>query len=113
MSERTPKAPFVPSVAWALLAIMLVSSGAIAQTESVEWESITQERLMNPEDGDWLSYRRTPDVFGFSPLDEINRSNVQNLRPVWAYSMRDNSRWVPTPIVANGLAPGIDLFDSP
>ena len=40
---------------------------------------------------------------GFSPLDEINRTNVGQLSFVWAYSMRDNSRWVPTPIVANGL----------
>jgi alcohol dehydrogenase (cytochrome c) len=58
---------------------------------------------MNPEDGDWLTYRRTPDVFGYSPLDQINKANVENLRSVWSYSMRDNSRWVPTPIVANGL----------
>ncbi len=39
----------------------------------------------------------------FSPLREINRRNVDELRPVWAYTMRDNSRWVATPIVANGL----------
>ena len=103
MGENKPQVLFVRGVPWATLAIMLLSSGAFAQTESVAWEPITQERLMNPEDGDWLSYRRTPDVFGFSPLDQINRTNVQNLRPVWSYSMRDNSRWVPTPIVANGL----------
>ena len=50
-----------------------------------------------------MSYRRTYDVTGFSPLDQINRANVSDLRLVWAYSMRDNSRWVPTPVVANGL----------
>ena len=60
MGEKTPKALSIHSVSWATLAIMLVSSGVFAQTETVEWESITQERLMNPEDGDWLSYRRTP-----------------------------------------------------
>ncbi len=103
MGEKPAKVLFVHSVSWATLAIMLLAAQALAQTEPREWEPITQERLMNPEDGDWMSYRRTPDVFGFSPLDEINRTNVQNLRPVWSYSMRDNSRWVPTPIVANGL----------
>ena len=86
-----------------MFAIMAVGTEAVAQTEPPGWEPITQERLLNPEDGDWLSYRRTYDVFGFSPLDQINRTNVQDLRPVWAYSMLDNSRWVPTPIVANGL----------
>ena len=39
----------------------------------------------------------------FSPLKEINRRTVQQLRPMWAYTVRDNSRWVATPIVANGL----------
>ena len=91
------------SVSWAMLAILVAGTAAVAQSELPEWEPITKERLLNPEDGDWLSYRRTYDVFGFSPLDQINRTNVQNLRPVWSYSMRDNSRWVPTPIVANGL----------
>ena len=91
------------SLSWAVLAILLVAAGAFAQTQLPEWEPITKERLLNPEDGDWLSYRRTYDVFGFSPLDQINRTNVQDLRPVWSYSMRDNSRWVPTPVVANGL----------
>ena len=103
MSEKTPKALFAHSVSCATLATMLAAAGVFAQSEPREWESITQERLMNPEDGDWRSYRRTPDVFGFSPLDQINRTNVRNLRSVWSYSMRDNSRWVPTPIVANGL----------
>ena len=88
----------------ALLCLMSVSV-VFGQTEPSghEWESITEERLLNPEDGDWMSYRRTYDVTGFSPLDQINRSNVDELRLVWAYSMRDNSRWVPTPIIANGL----------
>ena len=56
-----------------------------------------------PADGDWLGYRRTYDVQAFSPLREINRRTVERLRPVWAYTVRDNSRWVATPIVANGL----------
>ena len=86
-----------------ILAIFVGQTGLAAQSELPEWEPITEERLLNPRDGDWLSYRRTYDVFGFSPLDEINRATVGNLRPIWSYSMRDNSRWVPTPIVANGL----------
>jgi alcohol dehydrogenase (cytochrome c) len=74
---------------------------AIAQT--TEWTSITDERLRSPEPGDWMSYRRTDDVTAYSPLTEINRRTVDELRLVWSYSMRDSSRWVATPIVANGL----------
>ena len=50
-----------------------------------------------------MSYRRTYDVTRFSPLDQITRTNVGDLRLVWAYSMRDGGRWVPTPVAANGL----------
>ncbi|MEE2637298.1 MAG: PQQ-binding-like beta-propeller repeat protein [Acidobacteriota bacterium] len=81
---------------------LAVGSVAIAQPAE-EWQPVTSERLLNPEDGDWMSYRRTYDVTGFSPLDQINRANVDELRLVWAYSMRDGSRWVPTPVVAHGL----------
>ena len=86
----------------ALLAV-LCAAAAHAQTPSREWQSITAERLSDPEAGDWLGYRRTYDVQAFSPLREINRRTVERLRPVWAYTVRDNSRWVATPIVANGL----------
>ena len=86
-----------------ILLILTIGTAALGQTDQPEWEPITEERLLNPEDGDWHYYRRTYDVTGFSPLDQINRTNVNDLRLVWAYSMRDNSRWVPTPIVANGL----------
>ena len=76
--------------------------GPVAAQTS-DWEQITEERLLHPEDGDWLNYRRTYDVQGFSPLEEINRDNVQELRPLWTYSFRDNNRWSPTPMVANGI----------
>lgn len=84
----------------------LASQAAVAEASAQApraWEPITEERLLHPRDGDWLNYRRTNDVRGFSPLDQINRSNVHELRPVWTYSFRDGSRWSPTPIVANGI----------
>jgi len=92
----------VPS--WCLVALVSLALGtpASAQTERLEWEMITSERLLHPEDGDWLNYRRTYDVQGFSPLDEIDRTNVDELQPIWTYSFRDNNRWSPTPMVANG-----------
>ena len=87
-----------------LAGFLFVQAGAArGQSDDAEWEPITEERLLAPQDGDWMSYRRTYDVTGFSPLDQINRDNVSDLRLVWSWSMRDNSRWVPTPIVANGL----------
>jgi alcohol dehydrogenase (cytochrome c) len=67
------------------------------------WTSITDKRLQNPQEGEWISYRRSYDVTAFSPLRRINTANVRELRPVWSYSMRDNNRWFPTPIAVNGM----------
>ncbi len=86
-----------------LVGICLAAASVAAAQTADEWEPVTAERLLDPQDGDWMSYRRTYDVTGFSPLDQINRSNVGDLRLVWAYSMRDVTGWVPTPVVANGL----------
>jgi len=83
------------------LSAIIAATAAVAQTD--EFAPVTNERLHNPEPGDWLSYRRTYDVAAFSPLTDINRRTVGDLASVWAYTMRDNSRWVMTPIVANGL----------
>ena len=86
-----------------VLFALLAGAVVLGQSPSRTWEPITEERLLKPRPGDWLSYRRTYDAFGFSPLDQINRSNVRNLRPVWTYPSREGGRWAPTPIVANGI----------
>jgi alcohol dehydrogenase (cytochrome c) len=51
-----------------------------------DYKPVTAERLKNPEDGDWLTIRRTYEGWGYSPLEEINTTNVNLLRPVWVFS---------------------------
>ncbi len=87
---------------WATLFGVIAGAAALAQSPR-PWTGIPSERLLKPEAGDWMSYRRTYDVTAFSPLRQIDRTTVRRLRPVWSYSMRDNRRWLATPIVANGL----------
>ena len=48
-----------------------------------DYTEVTDERLLNPEAHNWLSYRGTLDGWGFSRLNEIDDSNVQQLEPVW------------------------------
>lgn len=68
-----------------------------------DWAPVTPERVERPDDGSWLGYRRTYDATAFSPLRQINKTNVSKLRALWSYSVPDNSRWVPEPVVANGV----------
>src|SRR5215469_14419316 len=44
---------------------------------------VTAERLLKPEEANWLMIRRTYDGWGYSPLDQITPANVARLRPVW------------------------------
>ena len=92
-----------PTAAWITCLGLTAGLANVVHAQTDDWEPITASRLQNPEPGDWVSYRRTYDVTAFSPLKQINKRTVSDLRMVWSYSMRDRSRWVPTPIVANGL----------
>ena len=47
-------------VAWCVAVVQMgVASVAVGQSSSPAWESVTADRLLTPEDGDWMSYRRT------------------------------------------------------
>jgi alcohol dehydrogenase (cytochrome c) len=63
---------------------------------------VTEEMLRFPPDGDWLSWRRTRDGWGYSPLAQVSRDNVARLRLVWSLAMRDGSNQV-TPLVHDGI----------
>ncbi len=45
---------------------------------------VTEAMLLNPSPNDWLWYSRTADAQRFSPLDQINRSNVKQLGMAWS-----------------------------
>lgn len=63
---------------------------------------VTDELLQNPPPGDWLSWRRTLNGQGHSPLNEISRENVHRLRMAWTWAMADGSNEV-TPLVHDGV----------
>jgi alcohol dehydrogenase (cytochrome c) len=67
------------------------------------YKPVTADRLLKPEDGDWLTVRRTYDGWGFSPLDQITTSNVARLQPVWGFSTGMTSGHEAPPIVNNGV----------
>lgn len=48
---------------------------------------VTDAMLERPPASEWLTWRRTWDSQGFSPLDQITRANVQNLRVRWTWSL--------------------------
>ena len=64
---------------------------------------VTAERLLKPKDDEWLMIRRTYDGWGYSPLDQINTSNVARLQPVWIFSTGAVNGHEAPPIVNGGV----------
>ena len=48
---------------------------------------VTDEMLWKPSPSDWLSWRRTLDGWGYSPLDQIDRDNVASISLMWGREM--------------------------
>ena len=48
---------------------------------------VTDALLISPPDGDWLTWRRTQDQQGFSPLTQIDGKNVGALRVAWSLAL--------------------------
>jgi alcohol dehydrogenase (cytochrome c) len=63
---------------------------------------VTPRTLADPDDGDWLSFRRTQNHWGYSPLSQINRGNVSELRMEWTLGLEPGG-WEGTPLVYGGI----------
>lgn len=64
--------------------------------------SITDEQLSAPPEGSWLSWRRTRDAAGFSPLKQVTRKNVQNLQVAWSLALPPGPNET-TPLMHDGV----------
>src|SRR4051812_9399435 len=67
------------------------------------YKPVTPERLLKPDEGDWLMIRRTYDGWGYSPLAQITERNVKRLKPVWSFSTGATSGHQAPPIVNGGV----------
>ena len=63
---------------------------------------VTDALLQNPPAGEWLTWRRGFDDQGFSPLKQITKANVNNLRVAWAWTLSPGSNEA-TPLVHDGV----------
>ncbi|MDX1385181.1 MAG: PQQ-binding-like beta-propeller repeat protein, partial [Thermoanaerobaculia bacterium] len=85
----------VPSLPAALVAVLLPADrGRI--------DPVTDAMLRDPSPDDWLMWRRTLDGWAYSPLDQIDRGNVKDLRLVWSRGLSEG-RQQGTPLVYRGI----------
>jgi PQQ-dependent dehydrogenase (methanol/ethanol family) len=64
---------------------------------------VTDAMLQKPDASEWLMWRRTLDGWGYSPLTQINRNNVTQLRLVWTRGMAAGGSNESTPLVHDGV----------
>jgi alcohol dehydrogenase (cytochrome c) len=64
---------------------------------------VTRNRLLKPEDRNWLMIRRTYDGWGYSPLTDITPANVSRLKMVWSTPTGEVGSHQAPPLVNNGV----------
>ena len=83
--------------------LLLGAAHGIAAAQSADgFTPVTDAVLQDPAAEDWLMWRRTLDGWGYSPLDQIDRDNVGELRMVWSRALTAG-RQQGTPLVYGGV----------
>ena len=85
-----------------LLASLVLLSPVSYGQDSDSFPPVTDAMLQDPAPSDWLMWRRTLDSWGYSPLAEVNRDNVDQLRMVWTRGMAAGTGEI-TPLAYNGV----------
>ena len=83
-------------------AAFTVAAEIPGRAQVVSLTPVTDAVLQNPHPADWLMWRRTLDSWGYSPLDQINRETVGDLRMVWSRGLSEGSQQG-TPLVYDGV----------
>ena len=90
-----------------LLVVVAVASAwslrSGAQEPARPFVPVTDEMLQKPDPANWLSWRRTTDSHGYSPLNQINKNNVAKLQSAWMHAMGPGNTQEATPLVYNGV----------
>jgi len=83
-------------------ATVLPLAAANAQTTIDKITPVTDAMLANPNAADWLMWRRTLNSWGYSPLDQVTRRNVAQLKLVWTRPLNAGDQ-EGTPLVHDGI----------
>src|SRR5256884_7607599 len=96
----------------ALSGIVLSVFAATTAAQVPDFRPVTDAILANPDPADWLMINRTFDQQRYSPLNQIDKSNVGRLRMAWARGLANGTQ-ESTPIVYRGVmylnAPGASI----
>ena len=90
------------AVGCALVLVVAIAAGFPGSAHAQRFTPVTDAVLQNPDPADWLSWRRTLDGWGYSPLEQIDRDNVGQLQLAWSWGLEPGVSQT-TPIVHDGI----------
>ena len=82
--------------------VLDAQQGETITRETRPFVPVTDEMLRDPDPGDWMMNRRTYDFQAYSPLDQINRDNVDQLQVAWMRAMDEGPQQT-QPLVYDGV----------
>ena len=85
-----------------MVGIFLLVGSDVILTQDASITPVTDAELQNPAPDDWLMWRRTLNSWGYSPLDQISRANVSDLRMIWTRALGPGLQQG-TPLVHDGV----------
>jgi len=90
---------------YVLVIAVLGSMLLLGLTGGVWSQEVTAERLLNAdkEPHNWLMYYGSYRGWRYSPLQQINTTNVKRLVVKWAFQTGPNENFQVTPVVADGV----------
>ncbi len=85
------------------LAVALVGATTVLSQEVPSLiEPVSDAEILDPPPSDWLMFRGNLANWGYSPLDKVDRDNVNRLEFAWSFTMEDGPIET-TPLVRNGV----------
>jgi alcohol dehydrogenase (cytochrome c) len=105
-SVATGQAPSPAGQRGAAARVPAQARGLTVTGEVKNYVPVTDAMLRNPAPNDWLMIRHDYQSSNYSPLNQITRDNVKDLRLQWAWAMTEGGGGNgngPAPIVHNGV----------
>jgi alcohol dehydrogenase (cytochrome c) len=76
--------------------------GLTARGTAQDYSPVTEAMLLAGAGDDWPMLRGNYEAWNYSPLDDIDRDNVQRLQLKWVWALAEGGRAEPAPVVHDG-----------
>ena len=93
---------FMRGLSIRILTLLIPGYLFVSAAAAQDFEPVTREMLENPSPDDWLMLSRTYDEQRYSPLDQVNTKNVNDLRMAWTRGLPTGTQQT-IPLVYNGV----------